>query len=595
MSVPLLCRFDGERRVNRSASVSASIVVMVSFGLFAFSAFRASGQSGTSLPARSHDRYGRAGPSGSPQYFSIEAENMTLTNYVVNGNSAASGGNLIKLSAGGVTGSGTAAFPGPTDTYNIGVTKTSSAVSITVKDSQGEVIVHITTPPDGATLQNIVTVNATAYDTHFGRSDGAGIDQVIFYLLRSSSAVASHQELTASYDWSLDVAGLVDGDYILLAKAISTAGDTAATQIHVHVISNPRPPSDWVLTFSDEFDGTVVPDPAKWTLPSYDRRPNSSGPDGYWDSGNAFLDGHGNLVIKVRKLPSGDYSSACVSTQGQNSDGGSAIGAKFSQTYGRFDCRAQLPTQQGWWVAFWMMQGNQGSVGNGGVDGSEVDIMEAWGWTDKVNHAIHWDGYGADHQSVGTSDYPPGIRSGFHVYSLVWDPKMYYFFVDSVEVWRTAGGGICDQPGFLQLTGEISTESWAVDRSWSNDPATATYPDSFMVDWVRVYQTQPVGVAESSPTVPLAFRMEQNYPNPFNPSTTLHYELKVGSYVTLTVYDLVGREVATLARGFRTAGRYSEAFEGSRLASGVYFARLVAAPEDGSAPFVSSIRMQLMK
>ncbi len=466
---------------------------------------------------------------------------------------------------------------------------------ITVTNPQGGVFVAITAPLNGATLQNVVAVNAKAYDTRYGTTDGAGIDQVLFLLLKDSSAVASHQELTASYDWSLDVAGLVSNDYVLEAKAISMLGDTATTQITVHTINSPRPPSDWVLTFSDEFDGTGTLDPAKWTLPTYNRRPNTSGPDGYWDASNACLDGHGNLVIAVRKLLSGDYSSACVSTQGETSDGGNADGAKFSQTYGRFECRAQLPTQQGWWVAFWMMQGNQGSIGGGGVDGSEVDIMEAWGWTDRINHAIHWDGYGTNHQSVGASDYPRGIRNGFHVYALIWDPDMYYFYLDSVEVWRTSGGGVCNRPGFLQLTGEISTESWAVDRSWSKDPAAAAYPDSFLVDWVRVYQVQPVGVAGSSSTLPLSSKLEQNYPNPFNPLTSLRYSLRSGSYVALTVYDLLGREVVTVARGFMAAGRFSHVFDASKLASGVYFARLIAVPDDGGRPTVSSIRMQLMR
>ncbi len=229
------------------------------------------------------------------------------------------------------------------------------------------------------------------------------------------------------------------------------------------------------------------------------------------------------------------------------------------------------------------------------MDGSEVDIMEAWGWTDRINHAIHWDGYGANHRSLSASEYPGGIRNGFHVYTLVWDPDMYYFYLDSVEVWRTTGGGVCNRPGFLQITGEISTESWAIDRSWSKDPAAAAYPDSFLVDWVRVYQAQPVGVAGPSSALPLVSRLEQNYPNPFNPLTSLRYSLRAGSHVTLTVYDLLGREVVTVARGFMAAGQFSHAFDASMLASGVYFARLIAVPGDGGSPTVSSIRMQLMR
>ncbi len=682
-------------------------------------------------------------PSNDPSYFAIEAENMTLTNYIINTNSSASGGSLIKLntaSSGNPTGSATYTFAGTTDTYDIkiwyydendgactfniyvagvqvrtwvanqnlgsadpvaatrtsqtitdvtikngdqikleaiqdsqewgrydlveiythgyqppsviitspannaffnagdnitivadvtascgvarvefyqgttklgesltspyaytwsnvpagsyrltatvtdscGVTQTSNPVNITVMSSEGEVVVNIIRPSEGATLRNVVAVRAKAYDTHFGTNDGAGISEVIFYLLQETIVVASHQELAASYDWSLDAAGLDSGDYILQAKAFSISGDSAISQINVHVMGNPRPASNWVLTFLDEFDGTGAPDPTKWDRPEYNRKNNSSGPDGWWSCEDSYLDGNGNLIIQIREIPNKnadsdpyDYSVGAIRTYG-----------KFTQKYGKFEMRAQLPTQQGWWVAFWMMQGNQGSVGNGGVDGSEVDIMEAWGWTDKINHAIHWDGYGSAHQSVGTSAYPPGIREGFHTYTLIWDPDMYYFYIDDIEVWRTTGGGVCNQPGYIKITGECSTEAWAIDKSWSNDPAGATYPDYFLVDWIRVYQAQETDVENSSAALPTEFALDQNYPNPFNPSTTLCYQVKCKSDITLTVYDVCGREVATVAKGLRQAGHYSVVFDGSRLGSGIYFARLVATPHDGNKPFI---------
>ena len=238
------------------------------------------------------------------------------------------------------------------------------------------------------------------------------------------------------------------------------------------------------LIWSDEFDGIGIPDPSKWDRPEYNRRSNSKGPDGWWSKEDSFLDGKGNLVIRVRKIDDKnndgdpyDYSVGAVRTRG-----------KFNQLYGRFDIRCQLPKQQGWWVAFWMMQGNVGSEANAGVDGSEVDIMEAFGWTNKINHAVHYDGYGAAHKSVEKNEIIPGIREDFHTYSLEWYPEKYVFFVDGKEKWRSSGGGVCNQPGYIKVTGEISTEDWAIKSYWSNDPAKATYPDSFIVDYVRVYE-----------------------------------------------------------------------------------------------------------
>jgi hypothetical protein len=72
------------------------------------------------------------------------------------------------------------------------------------------------------------------------------------------------------------------------------------------------------------------------------------------------------------------------------------------------------------------------------------------------------------------------------------------------------------------------------------------------------------------------FGLGPNYPNPFNPTTVIRYEIATASRVTLKVYDLLGREVATLANEQKPAGSYSVTFDGSGLASGIYVYRLTA-------------------
>jgi len=78
--------------------------------------------------------------------------------------------------------------------------------------------------------------------------------------------------------------------------------------------------------------------------------------------------------------------------------------------------------------------------------------------------------------------------------------------------------------------------------------------------------------------LPIVFSLSQNYPNPFNPTTTISYTIPKSSHVTLKVYDLLGREIATLVDEYKIAGSYNSKFSisNSVLPSGIYIYRLLA-------------------
>jgi hypothetical protein len=82
-----------------------------------------------------------------------------------------------------------------------------------------------------------------------------------------------------------------------------------------------------VLIWADEFDGTGIPDPARWDRPEYNRRPNAKGPDGYWSREDSCLDGKGNLVIRVRKIDDKNNDGDPF----DNSVGAVRTAGKFSQ------------------------------------------------------------------------------------------------------------------------------------------------------------------------------------------------------------------------------------------------------------------------
>ena len=124
-----------------------------------------------------------------------------------------------------------------------------------------------------------------------------------------------------------------------------------------------------------------------------------------------------------------------------------------------------------------------GSVGDGGRDGTEIDIVEI-PWRDgKVTMNLHWDGYEKDHKSAGTSMTLPQLTEGFHDYGLLWSPDEYVFYIDGKEVWRSKAGGVSQVPEYLKLTEEIGT--------WGGDIRKAELPDYFEVDYVRVYDLKP--------------------------------------------------------------------------------------------------------
>jgi photosystem II stability/assembly factor-like uncharacterized protein len=94
--------------------------------------------------------------------------------------------------------------------------------------------------------------------------------------------------------------------------------------------------------------------------------------------------------------------------------------------------------------------------------------------------------------------------------------------------------------------------------------------------WRRPLSEMVTSVGDPSNGMPQQFELLQNYPNPFNPSTTITYELPTSSFVRLSVYDMLGREVSVLINERKNAGSYEVKFEGRNLASGVYLYRLIA-------------------
>ncbi len=105
-----------------------------------------------------------------------------------------------------------------------------------------------------------------------------------------------------------------------------------------------------------------------------------------------------------------------------------------------------------------------------------------------------------------------------------------------------------------------------------------------------------IKIAETD-VITTKYEIFQNYPNPFNPSTSISYSIPNDGNVTLSIYDLLGNEVALLENGNKSAGNYTYNFDASNLSSGLYFYTLRVGASTGSATlsFTSTKKMLLMK
>ena len=240
---------------------------------------------------------------------------------------------------------------------------------------------------------------------------------------------------------------------------------------------------DWRLVWQDEFEGPAgqLPDAAKWQF--------DVGTD--WGNGqleydtdrpeNVSLDGEGHLAITARQEPylGQDYTSGRIKTQDL-----------FERTGGRFEARIRLPRGQGIWPAFWLLGADIDEVG--WPTCGEIDVMEYRGQEPSVVHgSVHGPGYSADN-AVTRRFYltDSTFDADFHVFTVEWRGDSIDWYVDgerfqTVTSSDVSGEWAFDHPFFILL-------NVAVGGGFVGPPdATTTFPQTMLVDWVRVYEETP--------------------------------------------------------------------------------------------------------
>ena len=112
------------------------------------------------------------------------------------------------------------------------------------------------------------------------------------------------------------------------------------------------------------------------------------------------------------------------------------------------------------------------------------------------------------------------------------------------------------------------------------DLKSIPHTNNLVIDspYVYIHRISLVTDVKKEKEIPTRFELHQNYPNPFNPSTTISYGLPTAGFVSLKIYDFLGREIKTLVNDYQLAGSYHKTFSTSELnlSSGVYFCELRA-------------------
>jgi beta-glucanase (GH16 family) len=251
----------------------------------------------------------------------------------------------------------------------------------------------------------------------------------------------------------------------------------------------PAPPHPaWTLAWNDEFNGGngSAPDRSKWTIETGGNGWGNNELEYYTNRIENVQVRDGNLVIAARKEAYSDndgvmrsYTSARLKTS-----------HKFSQAYGRFEARIQIPRGQGIWPAFWML-GDDIDQKKWPACG-EIDIMENIGKEPTMIHGtIHGPGYSGAHGIGSPFSLPSGqnFADAFHLYAVEWSPDVIRFYVDDqLYATRTPADlprdakWVYDHPFFIVL-------DLAVGGDWPGDPdVTTKFPQSMLVDYVRVYK-----------------------------------------------------------------------------------------------------------
>lgn len=139
---------------------------------------------------------------------------------------------------------------------------------------------------------------------------------------------------------------------------------------------------------------------------------------------------------------------------------------------------------------------------------------------------------------------------------------------------------------YLRISGSFKETAIQIDYLTFIEPINGS-----VVEIIDDFEDSTITDIKNEFVIPTGYSLSQNYPNPFNPSTTITFQLSKSNFVSLKVFDILGREIETLVNGEKSIGEHSVRFDGSRLASGMYLYQI----NIGHGQFSKTKKMVLMK
>ena len=356
----------------------------------------------------------------------------------------------------------------------------------------------------GNDLDNLVSGGSGSEEIYGGKGQdiltgGAGSDTFIVYkgegndVIRDFSAAEDVIRLKAGFSTfdqvkshmtqvgSDVVLNMGDGDGLLLKNVSLSSLSAKNFQLQIDYSKL------GAMTFSEEFN----------SLSLYSKTYNPTGkwtPDlGYGDINSYTLTNNGEKQICTSPYFHGHAGDFSESPFVVNGDGTVSIWAKqstnseiygygytsgvlttknsFSQLYGYFEMRADLPEAAGVWPAFWMLPSN-------GAWPPELDIMEVLGDGTTVHTTAHTRQTGT-HTSAADTNFTPQTSDGMHTYGALWSPEKLVYFVDGVEVFETATPADMNTKMYMLVNMAMGGWAGAIDNS--------ALGAEMKIDYVRAY------------------------------------------------------------------------------------------------------------